>query len=87
MWQWTFAFDRKEFVSRIYRMKQEIGLDRVLFGSDFPGLSKAMGLREWVDVFRNLPGLAAEHGCDITQAEADAILGGNAERLLTAPSR
>jgi predicted TIM-barrel fold metal-dependent hydrolase len=86
MWQWTFAFDPKEFVSRIYRMKQEIGLDRVLFGSDFPGLSQAMGLREWVDVFRNLPGLAAEHGFDITQAEADGILGGNAERLLTGPS-
>ena len=65
-------------------MKQEIeiGLDRVLFGSDFPGLSKAMGLRQWVDVFRQLPELAANQGFEITAAEVDGILGGNAERIL-----
>ena len=45
MWQWTYQFDRAGFVRALGRMKQEIGLDRVLFGSDFPGLSETMGLR------------------------------------------
>lgn len=82
MWQWTYQFDRAGFVKALGRMKQEIGLDRVLFGSDFPGLSETMGLRAWVEVFSDLPGLAAEHGVEITPAEAAAILGGNARRIL-----
>lgn len=86
MWQWTYSFSPNQFIEAIARMKQEIGLDRVLFGSDFPGLSKAMGLRQWVDVFRQLPELAASRGFEITTAEVDGILGGNAERILAAPA-
>lgn len=45
-----------------------------------------MGLRQWVDVFRQLPELAANEGFEITTAEADGILGGNAERILAKPA-
>lgn len=82
MWQWTYRFDREGFVRALGRMKQEIGLDRVLFGSDFPGLAETMGLREWVEVFTDLPNFAADYGVEITPDEARAILGGNAQRLL-----
>lgn len=82
MWQWAYQFDRLGFVKALGRMKQEIGLDRVLFGSDFPGLAETMGLRAWVEVFLDLPELASEHGVDIARAEAEAILGGNAQRIL-----
>lgn len=82
MWQWAYRFDRAGFVKALGQMKQEIGLDRVLFGSDFPGLAETMGLRAWVEVFSDLPSLAAEHGVEITAAEADGILGGNAQRIL-----
>lgn len=63
-------------------MQQEIALDRVLFASDFPGLSAVMGLGEWVGVFRRLPDMAADAGFDVTEAEVDAIPGGNARRIL-----
>ena len=82
MWQWTYKFDPEGFVRALGRMKQEIGLDRVLFGSDFPGLSETMGLREWVTVFQELPQLAADHGVDISPDDVAAILGGNARRML-----
>ena len=82
MWQWTYQFDQAGFVRALSRMKREIGLDRVLFGSDFPGLAETMGLRDWVEVFRDLPALAAEYGEEITAAEAEAVLGGNAQRIL-----
>lgn len=82
MWQWTHLFDPEGFVRALGRMKQEIGLDRVLFGSDFPGLSETMGLGEWVAVFQDLPQRAADQGVDITPAEVSAILGGNAQRIL-----
>jgi predicted TIM-barrel fold metal-dependent hydrolase len=82
MWQWTYKFDPHGFVRALGRMKQEIGLDRVLFGSDFPGLSETMGLGEWVGVFEGLPQRAADQGVDITPQDVAAILGGNARRIL-----
>lgn len=36
--QWTHSFAPKQFFAMIARMKQQIGLDRVQFSSDFPGL-------------------------------------------------
>lgn len=82
MWQWTYQLDAAEFVRRLAVMKERVGVDRILFASDYPGLSSALPLADWVGVFRGLPELAAEHGYDFTAAEADAVLGGNAARLL-----
>ncbi len=82
MWQWTYLRDPREFVASIVRMRDTIGIERIVFGSDFPGLRRAMSLRDWVGVFRRLPDLAKEHGYRITEEEAQAILGGNAQRIL-----
>jgi predicted TIM-barrel fold metal-dependent hydrolase len=59
-----------------------IGAERIVFGSDFPALRGAMSLQSWVGVFQGLPDLAREHGYHISESEAQAILGGTAERLL-----
>jgi predicted TIM-barrel fold metal-dependent hydrolase len=82
MWQWAYLQDKREFVASIARMKSTIGVERILFASDLPGLRQAMSLRSWVEVFQGLPSLAAEYGYAITDADVQAILGGNAARIL-----
>ena len=81
-WQWTFLREPREFVRAVATMKDSIGADRIVFGSDFPALRAAMSLRSWVEVFQGLPDLARDHGFRISEADAQAILGGNAKRLL-----
>lgn len=87
MWQWTYQLDPREFVRALAIMKERVGIERILFASDYPGLSAAMGLRAWVEVFRGLPELAAEHGYTFDEADVDAILGDNAVRILGAGGR
>jgi uncharacterized protein len=82
MWQWAYLQDRREFVATIARMKDTIGVERIIFASDLPGLRRAMPLRTWVEVFRDLPVLAREYGYSITDQDVRAILGGNAARIL-----
>lgn len=82
MWQWVYRRDPAEFVRAVGRMIRTIGADRILFGSDFPGLRHELPLGDWVAVFRRLPDLARAHGFEITVDEVHAILGGNAKRLL-----
>ena len=82
MWQWTFLRDPKEFLSAIATMKDTIGVGRIVFASDFPGLRSAMPLRTWVEVFEGLPALAKKHGYQITEDDVQAILGENAARIL-----
>lgn len=81
-WQWTFLRDPREFVRAVVTMRDSIGVDRIVFGSDFPALRAAMSLRKWVEVFQGLPDLARDHGFRIADAEVQAILGENAKRLL-----
>src|SRR5574337_1106173 len=69
-WQWTFLRDPRGFVRAVATMKDSIGAERIVFGSDFPALRGAMSLRSWVEVFRGLPDLAREHGYHISETEA-----------------
>lgn len=84
-WQWESIEEPDAFTAKILRMKRAIGLDRVLFGSDRPGLAHLMPLADWVQVFRGLPDQAHRFGSTITEAEVQAVLGGNAARLLRLP--
>ena len=81
MWQSRIKFI-DEFVFAIARMRDTIGIERILWGSDFPGLRRAMSLKEWVGVFRRLPALGGEYGHPFDDKDVDAILGGNAGRIL-----
>ena len=71
-----------EFFLAIDRMRKEIGIERILWGSDFPGLRRDMPLKQWVDIFRDLPSLAGESDYSFDSDEVDALLGGNAARML-----
>jgi predicted TIM-barrel fold metal-dependent hydrolase len=82
MWQRELLESEERFVRRLDEMKQAIGLERVLFGSDCPGLSAVMSLERWVQAFRDLPETAGRYGCEITSDEVDLMLGGNAAALL-----
>lgn len=82
MWQREQIESEARFIYRLDQMKKAIGLERVLFGSDCPGLSTVMSLGSWVKVFQDLPETAERYGCEITSAESDLMLGGNAARLL-----
>lgn len=82
MWQREQLESEERFIRRLDEMKKAIGLERVLFGSDCPGLSAVMSLEQWVQVFRDLPETAQRYGCEITPEEVDLMLGGNAAALL-----
>lgn len=82
MWQRELLESEERFIRRLDEMKRAIGLERVLFGSDCPGLTAVMSLGDWVQAFRDLPETAERYGCEITPDEVDLMLGGNAAALL-----
>lgn len=82
LWQTQLLEREAQFVERLDQMKQAVGLDRVLFGSDCPGSSHVMSLEKWVDTFRRLPEIAQRHGYRITDDESAGMLGANAAKLL-----
>jgi predicted TIM-barrel fold metal-dependent hydrolase len=81
-WQRLLLEDETTFVRRLASIRSVIGLDRVLFGSDFPGLASLMSLSDWAGAFRGLPEAARRHGLTIKECDVDAVLGGTAARLL-----
>ncbi|GEL21973.1 hypothetical protein PSU4_09270 [Pseudonocardia sulfidoxydans NBRC 16205] len=82
LWQGLFLEDEARFVARVAEIRHGIGLERVVFGSDCPGVSTVMALDGWVDTFRSLPEIAARHGATVTDDDVTAMLGGTASRLL-----
>ena len=81
MWQSKFKYTG-EFLYAIDRMRDTIGIERIIWGSDFPGVRAVMSMKEWVDIFRRLPSLGEEHGYRFDDKDVDALLGGNAARIL-----
>ncbi len=59
----------------------EFGGDRVMFGTDAPILEESVSSREWVEMIRNLPRQAPPDS-SFSEDEIEALLGGNAQRLL-----
>lgn len=55
---------------------------KILLGSDWPFMSLLVSQKQWVDMFRNPPEEVKEAGIELRQREIDAILGGNAARVL-----
>lgn len=69
------------FVHILRKVMDGIGSDRVLFGTDAPTISFVSPEENWIDLIKKLPESAPE-GYSFTQAEIDAVLGGNAVRIL-----
>lgn len=80
-WQ-TIATQRyAQFCHILRRFLDEFGLERVMFGTDAPILEESVTSREWVEMIRNLPRQAPAK-CSFSEDEVDALLDGNARRLL-----
>ena len=82
LWQIVYKDDPKGFVLALDRMRREIGIERIVFGSDFPGPRSVMPLKEWTGAIKRLPSLGEEHGVRFDDQDVDAILGGNTARIL-----
>ena len=81
MWQRKVKY-MDEFVYALDKIRNVIGIERILWATDFPGLRNLMSMRDWIQAFTDLPQVAKKHGASFTEKDADAILGGNAARLL-----
>jgi predicted TIM-barrel fold metal-dependent hydrolase len=80
LWQHWAGPD--EICRRLLWLKDRVGLDRVLFGSDMFGVEVSWTLREWTDQVRSFGELAKQHGGDIDDDELAGVLGLNAARLM-----
>jgi predicted TIM-barrel fold metal-dependent hydrolase len=80
-WQ-LMAVGRYEEFCRILRQMIDLaGVDRILFGTDSPGFDLLVPTQRWIEVLKGLPQNAPE-GIEFTDEEVEAILGGNARRIL-----
>src|SRR5205814_5887649 len=79
LWQHWASPD--EVCRMILWLRDRVGIDRVLFGSDLAGIEVSWTLKGWVDQFRMFPELAKQHGSSLSQEELDLLLGGNAARI------
>jgi predicted TIM-barrel fold metal-dependent hydrolase len=73
------------FVETIAKAKHYFGLDRVLFGSDWPLFLDRMSLKDWVEVVKKLqtPEILQQLGYpEITSKEKRMILGETARKIL-----
>lgn len=85
-WQLRIRDDPGVALHAIGKMRDAIGMQRLLFGTDFPVFRPMLSLKETVKMFRDLPALSAEYGVDFDDKEVDGLLGENAERFLRADS-
>lgn len=64
------------------RMRDGVGIERILWANDFPGPRGQISLKECKEVIQRLPSLGAKHGYSFSDADAEAILGTNAQSFL-----
>jgi len=80
-WQPTAAKNPEEFCHVLRRALDSFGQERILFGTDGPYYQTIMPDKEFINLIQNLPEKAPD-GLKFTREEVDAVLGGNAKRLL-----
>jgi len=80
LWQFTAARNLTKFKEILREVIDTVGCEQILFGTDDPTIEPYVSNRTWVDTVKSL----AHDSSDIqfTQDEVDAILGGNAARIL-----
>jgi predicted TIM-barrel fold metal-dependent hydrolase len=89
IWDDTPEAEQLAFIRKLDEARNRVGIERIIFGSDHlagPRIRGAGFLTKVVDWYRNLPAQAAEIGIRFTEDEVDAILGGNAARILGLPA-
>ena len=78
---WQGWHTDEEFIRVMAFMRDRVGAERILWGSDRTGIPLRVPQAEWVDRFRCLADLAAQHGIAFSSDEVQLILGRNAARL------
>ncbi len=79
LWQHWASPD--EICKKILWLRDRVGIDRVMFGSDMGGIEVSWTLKQWVDQIKMFPELAKQHGSSLSEAELDLLLGENAVRV------
>lgn len=80
MWQFLSVTHPARFRSYLREITDLVGPNQVLFATDGPGFEGHVSNKDFVDTIKGLT-IADENGIVFTQAEVDAILGGNAARI------
>ncbi len=81
MWG-PYAFGKfKLFCRELRDIIDYAGVEKVLFGSDSPIYDPVLPIKDLIEKIKNLPNEAPQ-GISFTNEEIDAILGGNASKLL-----
>jgi len=80
-WQDVARSNCHKFCQVLRQALDRLGADRVLFGTDNPFVAALMSTKDYVELIKGLPEKAPA-GITFTQAEVEAILGGNAARIL-----
>lgn len=79
-WQPTIVGTYGRFCHVLRRFCNEVGVDRIMFGTDIPGFEHLLPTHKWVQMIKDLP-RNAPPGMSFTDAEIGAMLGGNAGRI------
>ena len=80
-WQTMSRRNFPLFCRELREIIDKAGGDKILFGTDGPIFDPTIPTGEYIKVMQSLPGQAPE-GISFTKEEIDAILGGNALRIL-----
>lgn len=75
--------DFEAFCRMLRNAFDEAGVSKFLWGSDNPILELMLPVRHWLEMIRSLPETVPD-GINFTVGEMDAVLGGNAEKILEA---
>jgi len=85
LWQHWASVD--ELVRTFVWMRDRIGADRLLFGSDMTNIEVSLTLKQWIDTVKSFPEWAKQLGHRIPDEEIGLALGGNAARVYRLPDR
>lgn len=82
---WQHFISPDVLVRELAWMRDRIGLDRVMFGSDMVGIDVSLTLAEWVDMVAQVPEWANQLGTRLTPEEIDLVLGEACRRCYRIP--
>jgi predicted TIM-barrel fold metal-dependent hydrolase len=80
-WQLNAHKNYSKFCHNLRNIIDEMGLERILFGTDGPYDLPNFTKKDWINAIKSLPEKCPE-GITFTKEEVAAILGGNAQKLL-----
>jgi len=72
---WQHFISPDELVRQVVWIRDRVGLDRLMFGSDMVGIDVSLSLGEWADMVRTLPEWANQLGYRLPPEEIDLVLG------------